>query len=223
METTTSVVTTAAAAAGNDGSDDEAAAPDDVLDAPPEPPLPPDAWQFGGQAGVHCLDTSELVRQLCSILMPPSNQQQHQQHQHQHQQQQPKPAYDFFAFHFDTVAIGSAAGAAAQLPKGPTAAKRRDSAVRDKQSSGVGVRLDGVAISWCNGQAFYVPLHRREDLLAELSPLFRCPRLEKATWDLRGQMAALAKLLGRGVLGVPGLLHDAGLAWEQRVVLTSIV
>ncbi len=67
-----------------------------------------------------------------------------------------------------------------------------------------------------------MPLHRREDLLAELSTLFRCPRLEKATWDLRGQMAALAKLLGRGVLGVPGLLDDAGSAWEQRVLLTSI-
>ena len=33
-----------------------------------------------------------------------------------------------------------------------------------------------------------------------------CPKaqLEKATWDLRGQLAAVARALGRAALGVPG-------------------
>lgn len=39
----------------------------------------------------------------------------------------------------------------------------------------VGVRLEGVALSWRSGQAFYVPLHRRDDLLVELAPLFVSP------------------------------------------------
>lgn len=68
----------------------------------------------------------------------------------------------------------------------------------------MGVRLEGAAISWRNGQAFYIPLHRRADLIAELVPLFASPALEKATWDLRAQLAPLAKLLGRGALGTPG-------------------
>ena len=61
-----------------------------------------------------------------------------------------------------------------------------------------------MAISWRNGQAIYVPLHRRPELLAALAPLFAAPGLEKATWDLRAQLAALARVLGRGALGIPG-------------------
>lgn len=74
----------------------------------------------------------------------------------------------------------------------------------------MGVRLEGVAVSWRSGQAFFVPLHRRTDLLAELAPLFACPTLEKATWDLRSQLAALARLMGRAVLGVPGMEAPGG-------------
>jgi hypothetical protein len=68
----------------------------------------------------------------------------------------------------------------------------------------MGARLEGLALSWRSGQAFYVPLNNRADLVAELAPLFAAPLLEKATWDLRAQMAALLRVLGRGVLGVPG-------------------
>jgi hypothetical protein len=74
----------------------------------------------------------------------------------------------------------------------------------------VGVRVDGVAISWRNGQAFYVPLHRRPELVAALAPLFAAPGLEKATWDLRAQLAALARVLGRGALGIPGASTAGG-------------
>ncbi len=42
-------------------------------------------------------------------------------------------------------------------------------------STDVGVRLEGVALSWRSGQAVYVPLNRRDDLLAELAPLFSSP------------------------------------------------
>ena len=70
-------------------------------------------------------------------------------------------------------------------------------------AEGGGVRLEGVALSWRDGQAFYVPLHQRPDLAAELAPLFATPALEKATWDLRGQLAALLKALGPGALGTP--------------------
>lgn len=79
----------------------------------------------------------------------------------------------------------------------------------------MGVRLEGVAVSWRSGQAFFVPLHRRPELLAELAPLFACPELEKATWDLRGQLAALVKLLGRGVLGVPSVEAPGGQAGRR--------
>ena len=195
---------TAAAAAPDAGSDGEG---EELLEAAPEPVLPPDPWHYGAQAGVHCLDTPDLVRQLCSVVLaqvpgPQQLQGLHQQHQGQQQQQQQR--HEFFGFHFDTVVVGSAAGAAALLPKGPTAAQRRDHALHDRQSAGLGVRLEGVAVSWRSGQAFYVPLHRRDDLLAELRPLFWSAAVEKATWDLRGQLAALAKVLGPGALGVPG-------------------
>ncbi|EFN55218.1 hypothetical protein CHLNCDRAFT_52598 [Chlorella variabilis] len=195
---------TAAAAAPDAGSDGDG---EELLEAAPEPVLPPDPWQYGAQAGVHCLDTPDLVRQLCSVVLaqvpgPQQLQGLHQQHQGQQQQQQQR--HEFFGFHFDTVVVGSAAGAAALLPKGPTAAQRRDHALHDRQSAGLGVRLEGVAVSWRSGQAFYVPLHRRDDLLAELRPLFWSAAVEKATWDLRGQLAALAKVLGPGALGVPG-------------------
>lgn len=74
--------------------------------------------------------------------------------------------------------------------------------------------MDGVAISWRNSQAFYVPLHRRPELQAALAPLFAAPGLEKATWDLRVQLAALAKVLGRGALGIPGAAPTAG-EWRR--------
>ncbi|KAL4428417.1 hypothetical protein ABPG75_002506 [Micractinium tetrahymenae] len=200
----------AAAAAGDDAcsmdADEEG---DDLLDAPPEEPTPPDPWQYGGKPGLHVLDTAEGVRQMCAILLPPPDhaaaQQAPQEGEQQAQQQAQQQRYSCFGFRFETAATGSAAGAAALLPKGPTAAQRRDNAAHDKQSEDVGVRLEGVAISWRSGQACFVPLHRRPDLVAELASLFACPCLEKATWDLRGQLAALAKLLGRGVLGVPGV------------------
>lgn len=247
---------------GGEGEEDEEGRA--LLEAPPEVDAAPDPWQYGGRSGVHVLDSPEVVHQLCALLLGPAAQQQGQQ---QGQQQR----YEFFGFHFDTVATGSAAGAAALLPKGPTVAQRRDHAAHDKQSAGlcgpagvgraarptphcvflavlcdvagcfatacmcsppasavlapltaqphlqlpttrpdVGVRLEGVALSWRSGQAFYVPLHRRPDLLAELAPLFATSALEKATWDLRGQMAALVKVLGRSVLGVTGAGVDPG-------------
>lgn len=37
-----------------------------------------------------------------------------------------------------------------------------------------------------------------------MSSLCRQPQLEKATWDLRAQLAAVARVLGRAALGVPG-------------------
>jgi hypothetical protein len=100
---------------------------------------------------VYCLDTPDLVRQLCDILLSPAGpaasadlQQQQQQQQQDPQPQQQR--YEFFGFAFDTAATGSAAGAAALLPKGPTAAQRRDYAVHDKQSAGGWLRgLQGSA------------------------------------------------------------------------------
>ncbi|PRW44411.1 helicase and polymerase-containing TEBICHI isoform X1 [Chlorella sorokiniana] len=176
---------------GEEGEEDGAA-----LDAPSEAEQPPDAWRYGGLAGVHVLDQPEDVRQMVALLLGPAQQAQ--------QAQQAGQRYEFVGFVFDTVATGSAAGAAALLPKGPTAAQRRDNAAHDKQSADVGVRLEGVALSWRSGQAFYVPLNRRDDLLAELAPLFASPALEKATWDLRAQLAAVTRVLGRAALGVPG-------------------
>jgi hypothetical protein len=140
---------------------------------------------------------------MCAVLLAPGQVGQGQREE-EAQQAAGAPRYELFGFHFDTTALGSAAAAAAALPRGPTAAQRRDHAVHDRQSAAVGVRLDGVALAWRAGQAAYVPLHGRADLLAELAPLFGCGGLEKATWDLRGQLAALKRLLGRGVLGVPG-------------------
>lgn len=60
-------------------------------------------------------------------------------------------------------------------------------------------RVNGVALSWRNGQAVYVPIageqHERE-LVAELAALFGSGRLEKATWDLKSQLAALCRAYG---------------------------
>lgn len=61
-----------------------------------------------------------------------------------------------------------------------------------------------MALSWCNAQAFYVPLASRPELAAELAPLFASPSIQKATFDLRGQLAALHKAWGPGALGTPG-------------------
>ena len=79
------------------------------------------------------------MRHLCAVLLEPAQQAGQQAQQAQQAQQQ---RYEFFGFHFDFVQLGSAASAAAALPKGPTAAQRRDNAVRDKQSAG-GVGLPG--------------------------------------------------------------------------------
>lgn len=248
---------------GSDGEEED----EGTLDAPAEAEPAPDPWQYGGQAGAHLLDTPEAVRQMCAVLLAPATpeqQQPGQQAQAQQQQQGQQQRHPFFGFHFDVVATGSASGAAALLPKGPTAAQRRDNAAHDKQSAGgwvgcasgggrgrllartsccggppppagtpqgpasvpspplppcrpccaccadVGWRLEGVALSWRSGQAFYVPLHRRPDLLAELAPAFASPVVEKATWDLRGQLSRLVRVLGRGVLGTPGAAPDPG-------------
>lgn len=43
------------------------------------------------------------------------------------------------------------------------------------------MRLEGVALSWRDGQAVYVPVHGQPELLAELAPLFASPRLEKVS------------------------------------------
>lgn len=42
------------------------------------------------------------------------------------------------------------------------------------------------------------------------SPPCPQPQLEKATWDLRAQLAALARVLGRAALGVPGAEAPGG-------------
>ncbi len=113
-----------------EGSDGEEADEDGAaLDAPPEAEQPPDPWRFGGLAGVHLLDQSEDVRQMVGLLLGQAPQAQ--------QGPQAGRRYEFFGFAFDTVATGSATGAAALLPKGPTAAQRRDNAAHDKQSAGV--------------------------------------------------------------------------------------
>lgn len=126
----------AVASDGEEGEEDGAA-----LDAPPEAEQPPDPWRFGGLAGVHLLDKAEDVRQMVGLLLGhhrsggagdaaaaggvPAQ-----------QAQQAGARHEFFGFVFDTVATGSATGAAALLPKGPTAAQRRDNAAHDKQSAG---------------------------------------------------------------------------------------
>lgn len=118
----------AAAAAGDDAcSMDGVEGGDDLLDAPPEEPTPPDPWEYGGQPGLHVLDTPEGVRQMCAILLPPGG---------DGAAQQGKQQYSCFGFHFEAVPTGSTAGAAALLPKGPTAAQRRDHAAHDKQLAG---------------------------------------------------------------------------------------
>lgn len=117
----------AAAAAGDDVCNmDGAEGGDDLLDAPPEEPTPTDPWEYGGQPGLHVLDTPEGVRQMCAILLPGGD----------GTAQQGKQQYSCFGFHFEAVPTGSAAGAAALLPKGPTAAQRCDHAAHDKQSAG---------------------------------------------------------------------------------------
>lgn len=123
----------AEASDGEEGEDDGAA-----LDAPPEAEQPPDAWRFGSLAGVHLLDQPEDVRQMVGLLLG----------QQAQQTKQAGQRYEFFGFAFDTVATGSAAGAAALLPKGPTAAQRRDNAAHDKQSAG-GRRCGGYKLWFC--------------------------------------------------------------------------
>lgn len=59
----------------------------------------------------------------------------------------------------------------------------------------MGVRLEGVSLSWRSGQAFYVPLHRRDDLLVELAPLFASPAVS---------------LLGLAGVARGGWLHSGG-------------
>jgi hypothetical protein len=135
----------------SDGDGEEA-----VLEAAPEAPAPPDPWRFGGQAGVHVLDRPELVRQMCAILLAPAQLEQPGRQQQQQQQLVERPRYEFFGFHFDTVVLNSAVGVAAALPKGPTAAQRRDHAVHDRQSSGQSL----AALGWhCCIPALKLLLH----------------------------------------------------------------
>lgn len=51
----------------------------------------------------------------------------------------------------------------------------------------------GVAVSWKDGQAFYIPFSLSTDprVVQEVVLLFANPSLEKVTFDLKGQMAAL--------------------------------
>ena len=162
---------------GEEGEDDGAA-----LDAPPEAEQPPDAWRFGGLAGVHLLDQPEDVRQMVGLLLG----QQAQQAQHGQQAQQAGQQYEFFGFAFDTVATGSAAGVAALLPKGPTAAQRRDNAAHDKQSAG-GRRAGGGKLQFCCAAAMCQPA-LTTSIAHKLCPALQlklphCPhRLTSQTW-----------------------------------------
>lgn len=49
-----------------------------------------------------------------------------------------------------------------------------------------------------------MPLVGRADLAAELAPLFASSALEKATFDLRGQLGGLVRAWGLGALGMGG-------------------
>lgn len=206
---TGSVAAAAAAAADDDAcsmdADEEG---DDLLEAPPEEPTPPDPWQYGTQPGLHVLDTPEGVRQMCAILLPSAGDAAAPQAQQQGQQRA-QQRYSCFGFHFEAVATGSAAGAAALLPRGPTAAQRRDHAAHDKQSAG-GLGMDPPARAgrpWPRFLPLMSLLLRRQDpcppvpvtpfLLSSCPPCAACRRGRSAGWG------------GRQLAQRPGLFRAA--------------
>lgn len=65
--------------------------------------------------------------------------------------------------------------------------------------------MDGVALCWRDGQAVYIPIHGQPpELLSELVQLFGSPKLEKATFALKQQLAALLRAFGPRALGGGG-------------------
>jgi hypothetical protein len=86
--------------------------------------------------------------------------------------------------------------------------------------AGVQVRVEGVALCWRDGQAVYVPIRGTPELLAELAPLFGSRKLEKATFDLKSQLAQLVRAHGRAVLGMEQQQGAAAPAGEAGGWLT---
>jgi DNA polymerase theta len=169
--------------------------------AAPAPGPPPDAWEFGGREGAFELATAAQVAAARGVLE--------------------SGAYSTFAFWFDTTETGAAPGAAAStVPAGPAAARAAAAALHPPPGAGAGagaggagggvaaagggVRVDGVALSWRDAQAFYIPLHGAPPgVLAHVAALFASSALDKATFDLKSQMAALARAFGPAALGAP--------------------
>ena len=162
---------------GDEGEDSQA-------DAPLEPPLPPDQWEFGGRQGVHLLTQPVQVRALCALLLegdPAGAARLGQQQQQQQAQQQPGEGrrYEFLGFAFDVAAPHAApAIGALALPPGPSAA--RLPGMEHAAGAAAKARVEGVALCWRNSQAFYVPLAGRPDLAGELAPLFASAKVGHA-------------------------------------------
>lgn len=141
----------------------------------------PDPWEGGRAVGAIILTEASQVEALRAFL-------------------EGSRRYARFAFQFDSVEpTARALPAGMVMPDRPSAARGPGG----KQAPGEhAVQADvkpsvlGVALSWRSGQAFYVPLRNRADLKATVGQIFSNPRLEKVTFDLKGQLAVLRRAWG---------------------------
>jgi DNA polymerase theta len=145
-----------------------------ALEAPPAAEADPgaDAWELGELRGAVVLAERCHVSALVALV---------------------RARYARFGFVLDIAEPAAAGGAAGALapPPGPSAA--RAGARPPPAGAPAATRVEGAAVCWRDGVAFYVPLAVRPDLADALAPLFADAALEKATFDLKSQLAALAR------------------------------
>lgn len=165
-----------------------------LLHSPPEQIQESDPWDLGGKPGPHVLTSAQQVQQLKWIL---------------------EGRYPRFAFLFD-VATGTSP-CAPSLPPGPSIARGATpskAAVEQPPADahcGALVRVEGVALCWREGQAVYIPLRgAATELRQALGELLASPQLEKATFNLKQQLALLRQT--RGAPAAPEAQAAAGSA-----------
>ncbi|KAG7674872.1 hypothetical protein KSW81_002382 [Nannochloris sp. 'desiccata'] len=159
--------------------------------------LPPDLWEFGRTSGLITLSTTAHVQALKNVLL--------------------EGKYTTFAFQFAILQISSmhavpqqGAGSSSSgtginnggwsvIPSIPFAAASARAvapgrvAVGQPQQPNIG----GVALSWRENQAFYIPFTKenpqlpQDAVLFELAELFNDARFEKITFNVKGQLTSL--------------------------------
>jgi DNA polymerase theta len=153
-----------------------------ALEAPPAAEADPgaDAWELGELRGAVVLAERRHVLALVALV---------------------RARYARFGFVLDIAEPAAAGGAAGALapPPGPSAA--RMGARPPPAGALAATRVEGAAVCWRDGVAFYVPLAARPDLADALAPLFADAELEKVTFDLKGQLAALTRAADAAAAG----------------------